>query len=193
VRQRRVARWDSPPSLNATRKVAFGVGSGSDAPYGTASPTYFVGLKTFSAWVRHDQGNYWNVGWTVVTASPGSESTHDNNFNTLRVSTDEEELCTSWYFRAVRVGAFAARLEIFTPQGPDAPTEDEFVTQMARSKWTRSVGNHSSYVQSDFTLGLNEASLGYLDAFNFYSNLQNFVSGRLRAATLVTVRAVQLE
>lgn len=191
-RQRRVATWSSPASLS-NQRVALGLSAGTANPYGEVRADHFVGVRTSTAWSRLSSGNYWKTGFRILQATPDGEFIKmSGSLTTMRVAPLEDSTASAWYLRLTRFDGPAVLVEAFLPSGGDSPSENEFVEQMYRARWTSSVGNHSTYAQYDITFPLDEASLGYLDSYNFYSSLPDHVAGRLRGIDLLSVRTVQL-
>lgn len=85
------------------------------------------------------------------------------------------------------------RAETFLPEAENCPTEEDFQIQLGREDWSTSVNNHDTFVETETTFSIDEATFGVLDSVNIYSTLPNYVSEQLRGIEWVSIRAVAIE
>jgi hypothetical protein len=189
LRHSRAGAWTSPTVLSGSRRLGFGLCSGSSNPYGSASPTHFVGLRTGSTnWGRLAGTNWWECGHRLVTRAGATETTHSSSATgTLRTAERAEESFSAWYLRLTRLPGDLALLEAFLPTGPDAPTAADFEAQMRREVWKADVSNHSSYREFSIEIALDEATLGTLDTVNIFSDITD-LAGDMRGIEWADVR-----
>lgn len=190
-RQARALAWANPATLSGL--VGFGLCHGTEQPYGEVEPKHFVGLKSAGSWARLSGRNWWQTGWNIFTCLAGEDLSHGSGSDgTLRVSETEDEQATAWYLRFTKDGG-TIRVEAFLPTGLNSPTEFDFLMQLDREKWNRSVNNHESYREFALEADFDEDLFGRLDSVNVFSTLPHFVSNQLRSIEWLSVRAVRIE
>lgn len=192
-RQRRRATWNWPTTL-AGRKVAFGLCSGTASPYGVASPTHFIGVRTNTPWTRLTTSNWWTTGWKLITHAGSTETVHTSGSDgTMRVSSASDWRASAWYLRFTRTSATDIKLELFVPTGRNEPTQFDFEEQLDRSTYQVNVNNHSQYAAYSATFTHNEVGLGYLNAFNICSDLDDIETAELGGVEWLDVKAVMIQ
>lgn len=95
--------------------------------------------------------------------------------------------------RFVRLGGGSIRADTFLPEAENCPTEEDFQIQLDREEWTTSVNNHDTYVETETTFTVDEATFGAFDSVNVFSNLPNYVSEQLRGIEWLSVLYVATE
>lgn len=187
LRQHRPGDWTNPEAMTA--EVGFGLCRGTVKPLGVAEPDYFVGLITDSPWERLGSRNWWLAGWRLATIYLGEETVHVRGSGlALRVSEREDGFASAWYLRYRRDGG-SMTVELYLPGGPASPTENDFLVQLDRETWQRSVNNHDGYSQVSVVVPV----LDNLDSVSLLSGLPNFATNQLRAVEWLAVRALRIE
>ena len=188
------AVWNWPLTL-ASRSMGFGLCSGTASPYGVASPANFIGMKTAATWNRLNLSQYWTVGWQLITRRAATETVITSGADgTLRVGGATEWQQSAWYLRFRRAGTSAIGVQLFLPTGPDPVDFKDFDKQMRLTNYSTSVNRHSGFSQvASVTIDPQEATYGYLDTFNIFSNPPVETTAELSGVEWCEVKAVLLE
>jgi len=110
-------------------------------------------------------------------------------YGTLRVSVETDVIASAWYLRITREDENRGLIELFVPSGRDTPTEQDFERQLKREVWNTSVPRHTSYREMTVRTDLNEAAYGALNAFNMFTDIENYVATDLAGIQWVSTRA----
>lgn len=192
LRQRRGGAWTWPLDLAGARTVGFGLCSGTSAPYGSAVPTHFIGVRTGANWARVEDSNWWDAGWVAITRAGGTETQHGTGDCTLRVGLALEASASAWYMRLTKTSATTMRMTLFLPTGQSTPSRAAWKKQLGNSVWQQSVDGHQDYRETVLNFASNEAGLGTLTALNVFSNLANIVTSQLRGIEVLDLKGVRI-
>lgn len=168
--------------------------SGIIAPYGTATPSNFVGMTSSPNGDRTSVANWWECDCSVITADPSGETViSSGGSNVLRVSEPSDGLCSAWYIRFAKTDD-GITMTLFLPSGQDSPTESDFDRQLARSVFSKYINNHSSYRETVVEVPpIDEDSLGFLDTVNIFSSIKNYASSELRGIEFLSVKTFMID
>lgn len=138
--------------------------------------------------------NWWTAGWQLFTGKASGNTIHQSGTTaTLRVSEPEDSECSAWYLRFTKLGSSQMRLELFAPEGLNAPDEYDFLVQEDRHAWKSSVNKHDTFAEFELETAVDENTFGSLDTVNVFSNMPNYVSEQLRGIEWVSIRALRLD